>query len=280
MPVKNETVLQQSRNRKELRNMAKIYAASPEVPDQSVLYRYLDSREFLNRLNTEAEYMRFPARSLDAASIIQTLMEHNSPAARATLVNLTQSSGFQAYDPLVELLIRGLAADIPASPRTVGYWDQHSQPDSGYLHLVIQVLFINRSDPAMKLFEQKLNDPRQQDEAKEIWLRADLLPKRNHLSVLQACERMIIGPTVLEAWHEGILEGLFDYNESWYLSCRKPRPPLRVMAPAESKEVLGRIGKHALTKMELSIPGLEIKIKMAMREIGYDWEDEQGARPA
>jgi hypothetical protein len=281
MPLlKNETVLQQSRNRKDLRNMARVYAASPEPPDQLVLYKYLDSREFLNRLNTEAEYMRFPARSLDVASVIQTLMERNSPAARGTLVNLTQSTGFQSYDPLVELLIRALAADIPASARTVAYWDQHSQPDSGYAHLVVQVLFINRSEPALKLFETKMNDPRHTDESKEVWLRVNLLPKRNDVLVLQACERMIIGRTVIESWHEGILEVLFDFDQSWYLSCRKPRPPLRVLAPDDSKEVLGRIGKHALTKMELSIPGLELKIKMAMKEIGYDWEEESGARTA
>jgi hypothetical protein len=274
MLQKSETVLQTSRKPRELRDMARVYAASPEPADQAVLFKYLDSKDFLNRLNTEAEYMRYPARNLDVASIIQTLMEHNSPAARGTLVNLTQSSGFLSYDPLIELLIRALAADIPASGRTVSYWDQHSQPDSVYEDLVVQVLFINRSDPALKLFERKMNDPRHADEHKEYWLRSVLLPKRNDELVLRAAERMIIGKTVLEAWHEGILEALFDFNESWYLSCRKPRPPLRILAPAESKEILGRIGKQALTKMELAIPGLELKIKMAMKEIGYDWEEE------
>ena len=269
--------MQTSRNRRDLRNMARIYAASPEPADQTVLFRYLDSKDFLNRLNTEPEYLRYPARNLEVAGVIQTLMEHNSPAARATLVNLTQSEGFLSYDPLVELLIRALAADIPASPRTIAYWDQHSQPDAIYEDLVVEVIFINRSEPALKLFEQKMNNPRHTDEHKEFWLRAVLLPKRNDTLVLQAAERMIIGRTVIDAWHEGILEALFDFNESWYLSCRKPRPPLRVLAPPESKEILKRIGKHVLTpptKMELVIPGLESKIKMAMKEIGYDWEEE------
>lgn len=270
---KDPTVLQSSKDTRALVNMARLYAVSREPRDQAILFKHLDSKNFLNRLNTEDEYLRFSARNLDVARIIKTLMDQETPEARGTLVNLTESGAFQSYDPLVELLIRALAADIPASPRTIAYWDKHSQPDSVYLHIVIEVLFINRSVPALEFFEKKMNDLNHEDECKEIWLRDMLLRKRNDTLVLQSCERMIIGAAVTEDWHECILESLFDFNESWYLSCHIPHPQLRVLAPDKSKEVLGRIGKHALTEMELSIPGLHAKIKMAMKEIGYDWEE-------
>lgn len=273
MLQKNESVLRDSKNPRDLANMGRVYAASPDPADQRVIYKHLDSTDFLTRLNTNDEYLRYEARKLNVAAIIKTLMDHNTPAARTTLVGLTQSASFQSYDPLVELLIRALAADIPASKPTIDYWDRHSQPDAVYSHLVVEVIFVNRSDPALQLFEQKMNDPGHEDEAKALWLRQVLLRKRNDLPVLASCERMIIGNSVVADWHEAILEALFDFNESWYISCRKPRPPLRILASEESKEVLGRLGKHALTKMNLATPGLQLKIKMAMKEIGYDWEE-------
>jgi len=272
MIEKDPNVLQASRDRKELVSMGCVYAASRDPQDHALLQKHLGSRDFLGRLNTEEEYLRFPARGLDVARIAKTLMDQGTPEARGTLAGLTEAEPWQTVDPLVELLIRALAADLPASPRTVAFWDKHSQPDSVYVHIVIEVLFINRSEPALRLFEQKMNDPGHEDDCKEIWLRYDMLRKRNDPQVLQCCERMTIEGTVDEGWRQNVLEALFDYRESWYLCCRMPRAPLRVLAPSASKESLGRIGKHALTQMTLVIPGLREKIKLAMKEVGYDWE--------
>jgi hypothetical protein len=69
-----------------------------------------------------------------------------------------------------------------------------------------------------------------------------------------------------------LLEVWFDYNEGWYLSCSFPRPPSRLTAAPEAKELVGHIGEFALTQMRLHIPGLASKIKMALKEIGYDWD--------
>ncbi len=276
MLKKDPGVLAHSKNPRELVSMARLYAVSREPADQDVLYRHLDSKEFLGRLNTDEEYLRFGARNLDVARVIKTLMEQDAPEPRETLVRLTESSGFQTYEPLIELLIRGLVADIPACPRTIAYWDKHSQPDSAYTDIVVEVLFINRSRPALDLFERKMNDPGHDDEYKEAWLRDPLLRKRNDTDVLQCCERMVIGGTVEAYLHESIFSALFDYSEEWYLSCSFPRPELRILAPDASKDILETLGKHALAGPELESPGLADKIRMALKEIGRDDENDAG----
>lgn len=277
MIQKDPTVLQTSRKPRELVDMACVYAVSASPEDHAVLQRHLGSTDFLNRLNTDDEYLRFPARNLDVARIIKTLMNREGPEARRTLVSLTDSAPWQTKDPLIELLIRALAADRPASPKTVAFWDRYSRPDSVYVHIVVEVLFINRSTAALDLFERILNDPDHEDESKETWLRYDLLRKRNDPSVLECCERMIVQGTLDEGWRQYVLEALFDFRESWYLSCRVPNPPLRVLASDESKTILARIGEQALRRMELVIPGLREKITLAMKEIGHDWEENENA---
>ena len=274
MILKKPEVLQTSHNPRELVKMACVYASSDKAADQALLLDYLGSEEFLNRLNTADEYLRYPARNLEVARIVKTLMKQDFLEAHATIKGLTRNHVWQQSDPLIELLIRALVVDMPSSPETIVFWDKHSMSDSVYIPTVIEVIFLNRSEPALKLFEQKLNDASHDDEYQEIWLRCDLLRQRNELTVLQCCERMVIKGTVDEGWHNNIVEALFDYNEAWYLSQEPPRPPLRVLASEASKEVLGRIGKHALTNMDISIPNLRNKIKLAMEEIDFHWEKE------
>ena len=47
------------------------------------------------------------------------------------------------------------------------------------------------------------------------------------------------------------------------------------MAPEESKNILERLGRHTVENMELNDPSLEPKVRMAMKEIGRELEEEQ-----
>jgi hypothetical protein len=277
---RDPNVLSNSKDPRELVRMARAYAASKDPREQAVLAAHLGSGDFLNRLNTGDEYFRSPPRRLEVAGIIQALMKQNTPEAIRTLVSLTDKQAYNAYDPLIELLIHAVAADIPVSPPTLAYWKRYIPAESVYSDMVIEAIFINRCEASLQLFEQAMKDPSYEDEYKDMWLRDPMLRKRNDTNVLKCCERMLIGNSVDMKWQECILESLFDYSESWYLSCKIPRPPLRVLAPDQSKEILKRIGKHVLTGRELYTPGLRTKIENAMKELGYDWKakDDPGTR--
>lgn len=274
MADKDATVFQRSQNPRELVATARLFAASPDPADQAVVLQQLNSPAFLTRVSTEQDYMMRPPHGLDVARVVKTLMQQEHPAARATLVNLTQAEAFQAYEPLVELNIRALAVDRPASERTIAYWDAHSQPQSTSVDTVVEAIFVNRSEPALALFERKLNDAEQDAQRQQYWLRSGLLTARNDATVLAACERMLLQQTLQPRWHSALLEALFDYDEGWYMACKFPRPPARALATPEARDVLGRIGEHALTRMQLYIPGLRTTIKAVMLEIGREWDDD------
>ncbi len=273
LPRKDPTVFQRSRVPRELVDMARIYAVSKEPADQAVVLQQLNSKDFLERLNTPQQYLALQPRALDAARVVKTLMDQAHPPAVSTLVSLTQATVFQSNPSLVELNILALSVDRPARPQTIAYWDRHSHPLSSNVDLVVQAIFANRSEPALRLFERKMNDPAQDDLRKLTWLRDPLLLQRNDAQVLRFCGTAIVQKTLLPKWHNPLLEALFDYNEGWYLSCKFPRPPNRMLATPEAKEIMGRLGEYALTRMQILIPGLAAKIRLVLKEIGYKWDE-------
>lgn len=278
MLTKDPTVFQTSSNPRELVNMAKLYARSPDPADQMVLFGQLDSDGFLNKLNTPEQYIALDPRSLDVAGVVRTLMDQDHAAASATVVRLIDSKAFQARYPLVELNIRALASDRPACPKTIAYWDRQSQPDSSNIDIVMDAIFENGSEPALQLFQRKMNEDGQDPLRQLSWLRDPLLRHRNDLNVLTFCERMLVDQTLALRWHSPLLEAIFDYNERWYNSCKFPRPPARVAASPDAKQAMGRIGEHAIYDMQVQIPGLTSKIKLELEKIGYDWKrDDQQA---
>jgi hypothetical protein len=275
---KDPAILRDSSDSRELTDTARLYAASPDPADQQVVAMYLGSTAFIDKLDPPEAYQVFQPHQLRVAGIVRTLMDNNTPAGRKTLVGLTTSQGFLSYDSLVVLLIRALAVDRPASAGTIAYWQKYLHPESVYATNVVDAIFENRSPPALDLFEHAMNDPTHDDGYKYVWLRDMLLRRRNDPDVLACCERMIIGGTVDPGWHEPILEAVFDYDPSWYLSCRHPKPPLRILAPEPSKAILERLARHAIIEEEMEFvdPGLELKIELAMNEIGRSIDEDDG----
>ena len=272
---KDPDILRESDDPKELIATARVFAKSPDPADQKVVARHLGSAVFLDKLDPPEAYEVYQPHQLGAARIVKTLIEADDAPQRETLVGLTASEDFNKRDPLVELLIRALAADKPASDRTIAYWEKHASPDSVYADNVVGAIVLNQSRPAMDLFERLMNDPKHGDEYKYDWLRDKLLRKRNDTPILACCERMVIGNSIDESWHEAVIEAVFTWQPGWYGSCRKPNPPMRVMAPDESKDILERLGRHTVENMELNDPSLEPKVRMAMKEIGRELEEEQ-----
>lgn len=270
MLTKDPSVFRNSQQPKELVNMARVYAASEDPQDHSLLLAQLNSTDFLARLNSEDDYLRLPPRALNVARVVKTLMDQPHPVAHDTLVGLTAASNFQSFVRLVELNIQALAVDRPARAQTLAYWNTHSTPESSNIDLVIEAAFENQSPPALQFVGNKINDPAQDDDRKLTWLRDQLLRRRNDLNVLRFSEAMLVSGGLSRQWHDPLLEALFDYNEHWYLACACPQPPNRLAAGPEAKQAMGRIGDHALQRMQIFIPGLTAKIRAAMELIGHD----------
>ena len=272
---KDPDILRESDDPKELVDTARLFAASQEPADQKVVARHLGSAEFLDKLDPPEAYEVYQPHQLGAARVVKTLIDADAQPQRDTLVGLTASDAFNVRDPLVELLIRALAADKPASERTIAYWEKHASPKSVYADNVVWAIFLNQSRPAMDLFVRMMNGPDQSDEYKFDWLRDKRLRKRNDTPVLECCERMVLQNTLADDWHEPVIEAVFTWQPGWYGSCRKPNPPMRVMAPDASKAILERLGRYSVEQMEFIDPTLEPKVRMAMKEIGRELDEEE-----
>jgi hypothetical protein len=264
---KSTDILDKSKDPKELIPTLCEFAASEHSTDQSTLLRYLDSKAFLLKLNEEKEYVTQRPKRLRVARVVKTLMDSPHPASKPTIVALARGRDFRSFPALEELLVRALAAVRPSPPEAIAYWDGHSQPESDLLHLVMEALFANRSDPALALFERKIADQRQEYECRRIWLREPMLMQRNDTAVLKCCERMVIQGTVPEPMRVLVVEALCDYHREWYLGCKKPRPPLRAVAPAESKQILRRICEFSMDKLSLT-PEIKVAVETTLIEIG------------
>jgi hypothetical protein len=271
---KSTDILDKSEDPKELIATACEFAASEHSTDQATLLRYLDSKAFLLRLNTDKEYVSQRPKRLRVGRVLKTLMNSPHAASKPTIVGLTRGRDFRSFALLEELLIRALAAVRPAPPEAIAYWDSHSQPQSDCLHLVIEALFANGSDPALALFEKKIADQKQEIECRTIWLREPMLTHRNDTPVLKCCERMVIQGTVPEQVRPLVVEALCDYHREWYLGCKKPRPPLRAVAPQESKQTLRRICEFSMDKLALS-PEIKVAVETTLIEIGARKRDPQ-----
>ena len=57
------------------------------------------------------------------------------------------------------------------------------------------------------------------------------------------------------------------------MSCAFPRPPERMAASDEAKEVMVRIGEFGLRQMQIAIPGLTARIKGTMKILGNEIEE-------
>ncbi|HEY3067158.1 MAG TPA: hypothetical protein VGL09_15300 [Methylomirabilota bacterium] len=267
--TKDVAILRSADEPRELIDTAVEFAASERAADQAVLLGFLNSSEFLLRVNTAHEYATARPKQLRVAKVIRVLRDSPYPAAKATLIRLAEGGDFVRTNWLCqELLVRALVSIRPAPPEAVRYWDQQSTPTAVNRHVTIEMLCENETDPALALLEQKLLDPAQEREFKVAWIRDPMLRHRNDEPLLRASERMITHslPPDLRLV---LLEALCTYDRGWYPGCAPPKPPPRALASAEARQVLRRICRYALEHLELSA-SLEAAVRATLVEIGDD----------
>lgn len=245
------------------------FAASADPADQATLLGFLNSGEFLAKLNTAREYDTARPKQLRVAKVIRVLRDNTHPAAKHTLLSLARGGAFVGDNWLrQELLVRALVSIRPAPPDAIRYWDAQSTPMSINRHVTIDMLCENGTDPAMALLERKLLDPEQEEEYKVVWMHDPVLRYRNGVPLLRASERMITR-TLQGGLRFTLLESLCSYDRSWYLGCLKPRPPARALASPEARDVLRRICRYAKESMDLP-PLLKAAVEATLAELGGD----------
>jgi hypothetical protein len=228
-------------------------ARSSSAAEHERLRQDLGSSEFLLRLNSTDEYGRLKAEQLRVAGVLKALADNRSTAAAATIDALAQSKEFLAEPNRQELLLRTVRDRRPASPAVAAFLEQQSHPNADNLHLAIDVIVANGSEPAIAVLERALSSTNQEPENITGWMRDPILRHRQDVPLLKACERLLKGSALSPELKQSLVEVLFDYRpEKWYPpDSDRPSPPQRSAATPEARAVLKEIGDWALQQESL-----------------------------
>ena len=251
MPEDPARILAISENRKELSAYARLLARSDWPVDHDELRKWLESEQFLARLDEPQRYQGAPGK-LRLSDVLRELSSNPAPSAGGILVALIRSPSVLAEPLRIDLLIRACSSLRPAPPEVVEFWDQHWKPDDGYSHVTANAVCDNGSAPALKLLEKKMADSTHADDDKRVWMVTGILMHRNEPLMLESCERLLRGglPGQLKPL---LVEVLFDYRpEEWFRPATVLVPPERRLASADARERLRRIGVFALQSVPLS----------------------------
>jgi len=214
-----------------------------------LLAQKLGNNEFLSILDSEKDYQSSPD-TLNVTGVLETLAENPTTQAKEILIELTQNPVFLTNLSRVEMLILACANLRPVPEPVLKFWTQQTGPESSSTPLVVEALFTNGTEPAMKLFESLMNNSSYSDSDKTFWLRSYAVPHRDDLYFLGAAERAIQGNTNNQTKFEWI-RIIFDYKAGWYPPRDIPVPPDPMLIQPQAKEKLQIIGNNALTLSDL-----------------------------
>jgi hypothetical protein len=219
-------------------------AASPRSEDQAELGRLLGESKTLDQLDAPAVRDRSRPRDLQLARVLDRLRENPSPNAAQSFATLTRNKGFNRSWLRSELLVRALATQRPLLPDSLSFLSAQAQPASVNLHLAIDSLCENNSEPAIAVVGRKLADPKIDYNYKIAWIRGPILERRRSPVLLAAAEKWLADGGLKQDLRAVLAEALFDYQPSvWYPGGEGlPRPPDEKATSAEAAAILRRIG--------------------------------------
>lgn len=229
---------------------AALQIANENNPDGlQLLAQKLGNNEFLSVLDSEKDYLSSPD-TLNVTGVLETLAENPATQAKEILIQLTQNPVFLTNLSRIEMLILACANLRPVPEPVLKFWTQQTGPESSSTPLVVEALFTNGTEPAMKLFESLMNNPSYSDSDKSFWLLMYAVPHRDDLYFLEAAERAIQGNAEKQTKFEWI-RIIFDYKAGWYPPREIPTPPNSMNIQPPSKEKLLLIGNYVLSLSDL-----------------------------
>ena len=227
-------------------------ARSDAPPRHASLLAKLQTSSFLEEVDTPADYAEAAKRGLHVGQLVDALSLNAAPSAQHAFRALTTSKAFLAHDERVIALIKAGVNVRPAPRELVRFWDRYSQPDDGFTPTTIGALVDNGSEPALRLLEQKLADPRHGVDDKLGWMRTDMLRHRNDLPLLQASERLLAG-RLPRRLRPALVEVLFDFRPGeWFKPGNAVSPPPLASASEPARVQLRKVGNLALRSVALN----------------------------
>jgi hypothetical protein len=228
-------------------------ARSSERTRHDRLLERLQTRSFLETLDSPADYAQASRLRLHVGQVVDALAHNPAPGAQHAFLTLTTNSVFLANDERVIALVLASVKVRPAPPALVAFWNRRSRPNGGFTATTITALVDNGSEPALALLEEKMVDPAHGDDDKVSWMRTDILRHRNDLPLLQVCERLLKGTKLRKNLRPLLVEALFDYRPGeWFKPASSYSAPRLESASPEALAQLRRIADLALETVALS----------------------------
>lgn len=251
MDTENMKILQTSNDPDKVCQAALEISGGENPEELKLLGELLGSGPFLSRLDSAEDY-ESPPETLNITGILETLGGNFSPEAKNVLVELTRNRVFLSHLSRVEMLILACAEIRPVPEPVMKFWTSQVDPGSSSCPLVVESLFTNATEQAMKLFETMMADPSYPLSDKDFWLLTYAVPHRDDLHFLEIAERVITADADRNMTLEWI-RIIFDYKETWYPPIDMPKPPDPNKIEPMAKDKLMEVAEIALAVKDLPL---------------------------
>jgi len=221
---------------------------STDAASQQKARALLTDEKFLQRLNTEREYLVFPAESLQLWFILDALSTNAAPDAIETLNTIAGNPLYRDSGPRQTVLLK-ISEKVQKPPANIErLWKEQIRPNADELNLAVETLVANGSLEAIRIFEQELLRNEHEPDYLVAWFQDPILRHRQDPVLLEACERLLRAGKWSEDLKRALVEALFDYHpDAWYLKENEPpKPPSRSKLSEPARQKLLAIADFAL----------------------------------
>ena len=243
------SVLSTSREPSELETALLTLAESREAYAVSLLERFLEEAEFLERLDSKDSYLYKP-QDLRIKRVLLAVAKNRGQEAEELFLKLSRNKQFVAEPERLDGLVDNCAWLEDPSDRIFKFLDSHSSPTSGTATLVMRSLARIGSVEACRLLLKYVQSPEYQEPIKIEWFTTYVLTVRNNPNVVGLYEKVVALRVKSPEFNNTIVQTLYDYRpQKWYPPVRRgyPTPPPREEASTEVLHQLLDLAEKALS---------------------------------
>ena len=210
--------------------------------------------EFLQRLNSEREYLALRPENLQLYFILEALAMNPAPVAQGLFDELTSAPLYSYPGPYLAALLEASVHVAKPASGLIALWLEQLKPDASELNRTVDVVVANGSAEAIHLFESVLLENKYREDYVIAWFRYTVLRHRQDLMLLKACERLLQSSSWPARLKSFLVEVLFEYQpERWYqIDVTPPKPPARSSLSENSRDILRKIAQLGRDKKIIS----------------------------
>ena len=216
------------------------WVKSPDTESQQKARALLTDEKFLQSLNSEREYLVFPAESLQLWFVLDALARNAAPPAIETLNIIAGNPLYRDPGPRRTVLLKSSQNARTPPANVERFWKEQVRPNADELNLAVETLVANGSPAAIKILEQEFLRNEHEPDYLVAWFQDPILRHRQDLVLLEASERLLRTEKWSEDLKHSLVEALFDYRpKAWYLEENEPPkpPPRSALTEAERRKL-------------------------------------------